>query len=281
MAKFTWYNSQSETPATTKAETNIEIEEYSDSDFDEDIDLSQQTITTRMITENERKPLSLEDLKKITESLKEKSDLENFEQVFVSDNPPIKKEEVTFIAEQSPEQAEKIHQTEMAIGNRLVKIEQTMKEAAQEVKNTSDKSEKKRTYDKTAVMPKIVHAKANTGTNPLVKIGFFAIACVAVGIFFGIQANSYYIYKEGMVKPMSCVFAWLTEENMPTKLFPMYSDVFGAGFLMGAGILGVIGLFIYLDNDAKKASRVGHEHGQAHLAKPADHKTYTNRFMER
>lgn len=271
MAKFTWYT-EPETPVANEAE---EVTDYTD-DNDEEIDFENQTISTRIVVDDNKKALTLDDIMQLNNSIQEKNNLESFEQVFTSSEPPIKKEEVTFAVETTPEQAEKVHQTEMAIGNRLVEVQQTLKEAAQEVKDTSDKAERIREYKKNAEMPKIVHAKASTGANPLIKLGFFLVACIAVGVFFGIKANSYYVYSG-----KSSAFGWLTVENLPYVFSPIYSDVFMTGFLAGAGILGVIGLFTYLDNDTKKASRVGHEHGQAHLAKAADHKTYTNRFMER
>ena len=144
--------------------------------------------------------------------------------------------------------------------------------------------EKVRTYTNKAEFEKIVFKKPkevnNGGLTPK-KVGIFLLVCAAIGIFFGIKGNSYYEFKSGHVESIwHCAFLWLTEENIPTVLSPMNMSVFGAGFALAAGIAMIAGLFIYLDNDAKRQSRVGHEHGAAHLGTPKDFKNYRQQFME-
>ena len=112
------------------------------------------------------------------------------------------------------------------------------------------------------------------------KVVIFLIACLAVGVFIGLKANSYYIAKAGKVSSViSCAYSWLMED-VPFSMKSFNQDVFMSGFGIGAGALGLVGLFTWLDNDAKKASRVGHEHGNAKLAAPADFKKYQAQFME-
>ncbi len=163
------------------------------------------------------------------------------------------------------------------------KVVETIREGAEIIKRTSSDKERVRTYNKTAEMPKISHGKpAETGGKKTFL--FFIIACLAVGILFGVQANSYYVAQIAVgktVDAMSCAFGWFTTEGLPVVVDPLYPDVFFTAFAMGAGVLGVIGLFVWLDNDAKKASRVGHEHGSAHLGTPRDFKIFKNKFMER
>lgn len=112
------------------------------------------------------------------------------------------------------------------------------------------------------------------------KVVIFLIACVAVGIFMGIKSSSYYLYKDGKVDSvLSCAWSWMMYEA-PTILNRFNKEAFMAGFGVGAGALGTVGLFTWLDNDAKKASRVGHEHGNMQLAKPSDFKKYRRQFMD-
>lgn len=161
-------------------------------------------------------------------------------------------------------------------------IVRVVREGVSDLEKTSSDKSKVREYNKTAEMPKIAYAKPVKGQSFVKKLVLFLLACTGVGVFLGAQANSYYIFKGGKVdSAMACAWSWLMEENMPFSLSPLYFDVFGTGFLLGFGILGIIGLFIWLDNDAKKQSRVGHEHGKAHLGTARDFKIYKNKFMEK
>lgn len=139
-----------------------------------------------------------------------------------------------------------------------------------------------RKYTNEAQFEKISFAKPtelNRGGKK--KFIIFALVCIAVGIFFAVEANSYWVYMNGKTTPMSAAFAWVTVfDDLPVSLSPMDSSVMGMGFLMGAGILGIIGLFVYLDSDQKKLSRVGHEHGNARLGTPKDFKAFKQKFMD-
>ena len=154
--------------------------------------------------------------------------------------------------------------------------------AEEALKYSGTKQPKAREYNKKAEMEKIVFRKPSEQGSILPKLLMLLAACVAVGIFLGIQANSYYEYQGGKVESnFSCCFAWLTVESLPIVTSPFHSSVFMTGFMVGFGALALIGLFIYLDSEQKKASRVGHEHGNAHLGTPKDFKNYKNRFMEK
>lgn len=141
---------------------------------------------------------------------------------------------------------------------------------------------KVREYKNKAVMPKINHAKPvdKTGSGKK-RFIFFLLVAVGFAVFGGVQANSLYVYKDGNVTSLlSCSFAWLMETNMPISISPLYTDVFFTAFGVWLGVLGIIGLFIYLDSDQRKQSRVGHEHGNARLGNSRDFKKYKIRFME-
>lgn len=118
------------------------------------------------------------------------------------------------------------------------------------------------------------------------KLFMFLIACVATGLFFAVEANSYYVAKLNLgetanLTPMSCAFMWLTVfDTLKISLSPINGAVMGTAFLLGAGILGIIGLFVYLDSENRKLSRVGHEHGNARLGTPKDFKAFKQKFMD-
>lgn len=141
--------------------------------------------------------------------------------------------------------------------------------------------EKQRDYTNKIKKQEIVFRKpVEQNAGGWKKVVIFLIACVAVGIFMGIKSSSYYLYKEGKVDSvLSCAWSWLMYET-PTILNRFNKEAFMAGFGIGAGALGTAGLFTWLDNDAKKASRVGHEHGNMQLAKPSDFKKYRRQFMD-
>lgn len=137
-----------------------------------------------------------------------------------------------------------------------------------------------RTYTKEAEMPKITFAAPAKKMSFVKKLFIFLIACAGVGVFFGVKANSYFWFKDGKATAMNCAWSWLMEDNLPTVMSPIQSDVFLTGFMMGAGILGIIGLFVWLGNDEKRRSRVGHEHGNAQLGTKRDFAMHKRRFMD-
>lgn len=216
--------------------------------------------------------------------------LENFNNVFPADESEDKKtvteENVQYVTEQSIKKAAEKEEAENKFRKIFINakewIVETIRDGVSDIENTSSDKEKVREYKKEAVMPKIVHAKPLESKGGMKKILLFLAACACVGIFVGVKANSFYIFRKGNVKnAMSCAFSWLMEEGMPYRISPFHSDVFFTGFLIGFGLLGIIGLFIWLDSDAKKNSRVGHEHGKARLGTSKDFKNFKNKFMEK
>ena len=139
-----------------------------------------------------------------------------------------------------------------------------------------------REYKNKAQMEKVIFRKPKEiGGGGLKKVLIFLLVCVGAGLLFGVKANSYFIAKNGKVESaFACSYLWLTEDSIPTTIIPLNSGAFGSGFMIGFGVLAVIGLFIYLENDTKKQSRVGHEHGAAHLGTPSDFKAFKKQFME-
>ena len=194
-----------------------------------------------------------------------------------NDKKVLQKENVEYVTEK-PAPASTVEAVKKLIdGVRIV-----VQAVAEEVKDSAEPKERIRTYEKKASMEKIVFRKPKQEGSFLPKLIIFLCVCAGVGVFLGLQANSYYIFKKGKVtSSFSCVFGWLLEENMPFSMQTLDSGVFGTGFLCGFLALSVIGLLVYLDKDAKKQSRVGHEHGKARLATPKDFKNFKNKFMER
>ena len=199
------------------------------------------------------------------------------EDVELDDRKTLQKENIEYVTDHSVSQ-----KTIQATKKFIDGIEMIVKTAVENVQNELKPRESKRTYSKKSSVEKTVYRKPKEAGSFLPKLIMFICACIAAGIFLGLQANSYYIFKNGKVESsFSCVFSWLMEENMPFSMSSIDGDVFKTGFLTGFCILAVIGLLIYLDSDAKKQSRVGHEHGKARLATPKDFKNFKNRFMEK
>ena len=113
------------------------------------------------------------------------------------------------------------------------------------------------------------------------KLIIFAIICLCVGCFLGVKANSYYVFSEGKVNnAIACSFSWVLKDNMPYALTPFNSSVFFTAFGIGAGTVAIIGIFVMLDAEQKRQSRVGHEHGNARLGTQSDFKKYKVKFMD-
>lgn len=194
----------------------------------------------------------------------------------------VRKEDIIYTTEKPiSEKAKSAHKkvidgVELAVSNAATDKKQEEQEQVRK---------KQREYTNNADMEKIVFRKPKTESSFLPKLIIFLCACAAVGTALGLQSNSYYNYETSIGKKidstMSCLWLWLLEENMPFNPMPFNSSVFGTGFAVGFFALAVIGLFIWLDNDAKKQSRVGHEHGNARLGSPKDFKNFKNRFMEK
>ena len=66
------------------------------------------------------------------------------------------------------------------------------------------------------------------------KLFIFLIACVVTGIFFAVEANSYYvIHIEETPTALACSFAWLTVfDTLKISLSPMNMSVIASAFAM-------------------------------------------------
>ena len=162
------------------------------------------------------------------------------------------------------------------------RVVSTVKEALEETKQEEAAPQKARTYTNQVKYETYRYAKPKEiDGNPVQKLVMFLIVAVIVGIFLGLQSSSYFNFKGGKVQEaFSCVYLWLMESSMPFKPFPLNGKVFTTGFLTGSLAMGLFGLFQYLDNDAKKQSRVGHEHGNARLGTSSDFKKHQMQFMD-
>ena len=172
--------------------------------------------------------------------------------------------------------------TEGEEGVKTVKVRGTEEEENTAEKQMPEKKEypEVRKYTNKIKKDQIVFAKPKElETGGWKKVVIFLIACLAVGLFLGLKANAYSIANAGKASNFECVYKWL-ENDVPFRLNPFNQNVFMTGFGVGAGGLGLVGLFTWLDNDAKKQSRVGHEHGNARLGTPSDFKKFRNKFME-
>ena len=219
------------------------------------------------------------------------SSSDEFNQQFPTDNGRIIKEENVRCVPENNEEVEK----KKSRGNKVIigmfqwikktsfsdgvesDIDDETDVVAQEAAN-----KKVRTYNKTAEMPKIIYGAPVKKKSFLFKLVVFLIACSGVGTFLGVEANSYFFYKGGKVESaLACAWSWMIEyDKMPTTISPINSEVFWTSFFVGFGLLGIIGLFIWLDNDSKKQSRVGHEHGNARLGTKRDFKIFKRKFMD-
>lgn len=195
----------------------------------------------------------------------------------------ISEEDIQAVRKTTPQEDEKAEKSRSMTIEAMEIVSEAIDEGARTIFNTGMNAKKVRDYKNKAAYYKGTFSKAKTEDNPLKKLMFMAIAAVAAGLFGGIYSNSYYILQGGKVKSMlSCGFSWITQfDTMPVRISPFHFSPFIAGFGLWAGILALIFLFSWLNNDTMKNSRVGHEHGNAKLMNNGSFKKYKNRFMER
>jgi hypothetical protein len=263
---------------------NIEIKE-------EDINYSTDVLTNK---KNEVE-LTREEYRKITSTIEQVEQNSSFDEIFAMDDVPNLKIEEQIVKEindiaidgysiqKTEEEIEKEKQENYITINGVQILCETVKTGVQETKTvTNENTPHLREYNNKPQFYKPVFGKAKVGENNFKKYLFMAIASITVGIFGGIEANSYYIYINKDVNDIiACSWSWLTVfDSLPIKISPFYSSVFFESFLIWAGVLGVIFLLSSLDSEERKASRVGHEHGNMRLSTKADFKKYINKFMD-
>lgn len=265
----------------------------SDDELDRDDDDEEIFFSETIVTKEENKitPDALDELEKIFKE----TGLDDFDDVFPIDPLDRKvieeravtdieeNQEISFIREKTAEEIKKERQAARLIieGNEIVK--QVVHTGVIAVETSVDSSTPHiREYTNKAKFYKPRYAKPKSrGQAFMQKLILAVAAAVGVGIWLGVEANSYYIFQNGKVNnALNCAFGWLMVENMPIRIDPFYSDVFFTAFMVGAGAIGLVLLFIYLDKEQKKNSRIGHEHGNAHIATDSDFKKYKNKFME-
>lgn len=265
----------------------------SDDELDRDDDDEEIFFSETIVTKEENKitPDALDELEKIFKE----TGLDDFDDVFPIDPLDRKvieeravtdieeNQEISFIREKTAEEIKRERQAARLIieGNEIVK--QVVHTGVISVETSVDSSTPHiREYTNEAKFYKPRYAKPKSrGQAFMQKLILAVAAAVGVGIWLGVEANSYYIFQNGKVNnALNCAFGWLMVENMPINISPFYSDVFFTAFMVGAGAIGLVLLFIYLDKEQKKNSRIGHEHGNAHIATDSDFKKYKNKFME-
>lgn len=156
-------------------------------------------------------------------------------------------------------------------------------EASKSLKQTSADKPAVRHYNKKK--PKRRKAKFTKEKKEGSAFGTFikvVVIALIIGTFLGTKGLAYYnTYGTKKTTPSQACFGWFTKDVPVTleTVMPFNSEVFLTGLGIGAGAFLMIAVFVYLDKDQKKESRIGHEHGKARLATMTDYKQYTNNFM--
>ena len=156
-------------------------------------------------------------------------------------------------------------------------------EASKSLKQTSADKPAVRHYNKKK--PKRRKAKFTKEKKEGSALGTFlkvVVIAMIIGTFLGTKGLAYYnTYGTKKTTPAQACFGWFSKDVPVTleTVTPFNAEVFLTGLGIGAGAFLVIAVFVYLDKDQKKESRIGHEHGKARLATPTDYKQYTNNFM--
>ena len=179
--------------------------------------------------------------------------------------------------EMTEEEKEKQERGKQAIINGFEIMKEAFDDGVNTVLNTGLGAKKIREYKAKTVYPKSKFAKAKeSGDNPAKKYLFMAVACIAVGIFGGVYANSYYVFQYGKVQStLNTAIGWIMQfDTLPVTMSPFDATSFFAGFGVWAGILAVIMLLSVLNSDTMKRSKVGIEHGNAKLMNNTSFKIY-------
>jgi len=217
------------------------------------------------------------DMKKLAEAEQSEKQAEEHPEDIISE------EDVKAVRQATSEENKQAEKSRSMTIEAIEIVSEAIDDGARTMLNTGLGAKKIRSYKNKASYFKSSFAKAKTEDNPFKKLGIMAIAAAAAGIFGGVYSNSYYIEQGGKVKSMlSCAFSWIVQfDSMTVRISPFHFSPFIAGFGLWAGMLALIFLFSWLNNDMMKNSRVGHEHGNAKLMTGNSFKKYKNRFMER
>lgn len=161
--------------------------------------------------------------------------------------------------------------------------------------------------ERTSKLPKQAFKVKETKDNTKQMLVMVGLIVLVASIFFGLKASSYYYATYGKFvetsetasssngnrtfggantynlppKPnaFNCLFGGITKE-VPLDLAHINFGIFGASFIMIVGMAGVVGLLVWTTQEQNKAMRVGHEHGNTHIASKNDIKAYKRDMME-
>lgn len=220
---------------------------------------------------------------------------DNFDEIFAIENTPNSELENQIVEEvkenfidgyakkKNDEEIKKEEEEKHLIIDDIKIVTAVVKTGVQQSQTvTNENTPHLREYNNKPKFYKPVFGKAKTGENNLKKYLFMAISSVAVGIFGGVEANSYYLAVGGKVpNTLSCSWGWLTMfDTMTPNISPFYANVFFTAFAIWGSALGLVFLLGSMNSAEKKASRVGHEHGNMRLSTKSDFKKYINKFMD-
>ena len=138
---------------------------------------------------------------------------------------------------------------------------------------------------------------ADTETPLAKKLVIVAIVIALISTFVGVKANSGWcalygnvpqqviriggkvVEQEAQEEPslFNCLIEGL---SAPTCMSPFSAGTFFSAFALTFVIGAAVYFFIWSEEDLRKRTRDGHEHGKARLATPSDFKKYREKFME-
>lgn len=217
---------------------------------------------------------------------KRMNDFNDFDEFYeITDEDYARKEQKYGNIEQVSNASEEIKK---GLLEKIAEQEKRSEESTEEIEEVTESRpvNKVRTFNRKANAEMIRKVTNVTYSNAYVesnkkKIIIGIVVSVLAGIFLSVKANSYYNLKgNNDTDILPYLFGWITTDDMSVSLEPINTLLMTAGFFTGFGIIAVVCLFIYLNNDEKKQSRVGKEHGKAQLGTAKIFKTFKKKFME-
>lgn len=258
----------------------------------EDIDVSYNYTST--IEREKDNAITKDEFKKI-ENVIEQIGTDEFDTVFAIENVPKAEveqkivneleEEIIegFVVQRTDEEIKAEEEENKFVIDGIEIIRTTVTTGVQISQTTTNENTQHiREYYNKPKFYKPVFGKAKTGEDNSKIYIFMAIMAVAVGIFGGVEANSYYIAVKGEVPNiLSCSWSWLSMfDTLQVTVTPFYANVFFTSFFVWVSILGLFFLFSSMNTAKMKKSRVGHEHGNMRLSTKNDFRKYINKFMD-
>lgn len=143
-----------------------------------------------------------------------------------------------------------------------------------------------RAYTNLAVIKKPTYQTPTTGKNRKPLVIFLLILSTVGSLAAGLMTNAYHYAGNGANKeltPLQCLIRALIPEvggEYNFSLLPLDTDYFLTGAGVVFGIVLFIGALIWITMTQNEQSRIGHEHGEKHIATASDVKKYKNQFMD-